>query len=77
MVKLMVVTIINERKTPNTMYRYSVRMRGLLWLKSMLFMLLIDVLDELRLEVDEKEETEADMSPPPPASELRLWSVDD
>jgi hypothetical protein len=76
MVKLMVVTIINERKTPNTMYRYSVRMRGLLWLKSMLFMLLIDVLDELRLEVDEKEETEADMSPPP-ASELRLWSVDD
>jgi hypothetical protein len=52
-------------------------MRGLLWLKSMLFMLLIDVLDELRLEVDEKEETEADMSPPPPASELRLWSVDD
>lgn len=56
MMKLMLVTTMKEKKTPNTMYRYNFKIRGLLWEKRRLLVLPRAKAEEFLEEADEKEE---------------------
>lgn len=62
---MIVVTIMNEKKTPNTIYRYSLRIRGLLFEKSKFLVLFIIEALELRLDVEEIDDTLAERPPTP------------